>query len=360
MLDEITRWIQSQTVARGAAAPSMVEYLCVNGSVQGGTTTLLAFTDGRDKPACVVKVHRRADARRLALNEADVLRGFDRGDEFISSSIPQLLWCGEIGSFWVLAESVLEGKPMAARMAVDGRPLLKQAKENVRLATEWLAAFTRRQLLAAAGGAGQESRLFEDFGRIFSWRQPERNFLEECRNALEGITAAEHPRCVSHGDFCRHNFLVSGTGRSAKISVIDWTFAQRDVLLMHDLFFFLATYFLQIRSQPGLTGYCRAFRESFLERNAYSDCLADAVKSYCREFGIAVGQARWYFAAFLVRQALLEYGQTVSCWQSGVLPRFTLYLSAQSGSAPQEALRENLWAYFFRELAAEPAAFALT
>jgi len=66
-------------VGLAGGRPEDIRYLCIPGSVEGGTTTLLGFLGGQRRPAFVVKIQRDASERELVERERMVLDALQSG-----------------------------------------------------------------------------------------------------------------------------------------------------------------------------------------------------------------------------------------------------------------------------------------
>ena len=155
-------------------------------------------------------------------------------------------------------------------------------------------------------------------------------------------------RSVQHGDFCRHNLLLSRNAKGSQLGIIDWTDSKRMGLPLHDLFFFLTTYFLQVRKQVGIEGFAQAFNSTFFEQNPYSSQVLECLRVHCRKMGIDIHLAQALFAMFLVERAIFELAQVTRCSERGGLPRFTIYLANLAHLDYPEAIQAQFWIHFFK------------
>ena len=161
---------------------------------------------------------------------------------------------------------------------------------------------------------------------------------------------------LQHGDFCRHNILI-GDRRHPPIGVIDWTFARQLGLPLHDLFFFFAGYFSQIRRELGPETFLQIFGYTFLEQNSYSQLVRLEIEKYCGRLRLELSQVADWFTFFLVERAVFELRQTLVCAREFGLPRFLVYLGAAAGRGYADALTEQIWFRYFRRFVAERSAF---
>jgi len=353
VLPELTRTILRNwnSLFPGVKRPKTLHYLGIPGSIEGGTTTFLAFMDRGSKPSFAVKIHRAPEAQARVLNERRVLSYLhSQSSMLIKSSVPQVILCERIAGVWVLVQSILDGRPMVATMTRDSMPELKDASANIQLAADWLAqlrAATRDDGTPFAALLKQDGlKMIEEFSSTFDLSPGERNYLKVVRDGLDVATAVGS--FVQHGDFCRHNILISRDPDGVRVGVIDWTDSKKVGFPLHDMFFFLTAYYLQVRKQGGLKGFIRAFEDTFLNSNPYSIIVKRCLTDHCRQVGVDITTLETLFVMFLLERALFEYRQVMRCSRRGALPRFTLYLAALEGFDYPQALKAQTWIHFFR------------
>ena len=361
MLPELTRCILADwnCLFPGVDKPGTVRYLGIPGSVEGGTTTFLAFRNECRRPSFVVKIHRDPSGQGQVFTERDVLNSLQTRGGLLAASVPRVILCEKITDCWVLVESVLDGRPMVAAMTQDGTPELETAASNIRLAAEWLAqlhAATRADAAAIPCLSKQEGlKTIEEFSSIFDLSKDERDYLMGVGDRLHA--AESTGGFIQHGDFCRHNILVSHKSSRKQVGVIDWTFSKRAGLPLHDFFFFLTTYFLQVRKHHGVAGFVRAFEATFLERNPYSNVVKRCLREHCQQVGVDAPQIESLFALFLVERAAFEFQQVVWCSKRGGLPRLTLYLAGLDNRGYAQASKAQFWIHFFKTFVARRREF---
>lgn len=352
MLPELTDYLLENWAQCFPATerPETLRYFGIPGSVEGGTTTFLGFSHGRgSKPLFAVKVHRDQGVREEVIRERDVLALLQTSAGPLVASIPKVILCRQIGGAWILVQTILNGRPMSARLTASGQPDLEEATGNFALAMQWVSEMHRATRMATPSAVDDPSGLrdtIQGFTSTFNLSAGERQYLESLGKKISSFVRVG--TCVRHGDFCRHNLLVEKKGTSAKLGVIDWTFSELAALPLHDLLFFLATYFLQIRTRQGPEGFTRAFEYTFLDTNEYSGLVKRCILDYCQQMQIADSDLEPLFASFLMDQAMSEYRRVLRCAKRGGLPRFTVYLAGLNNDDYGEALKEQLWPRFFR------------
>lgn len=341
-----------------ASKPERIRYLGFPGAPEGGTSTFLAFGVGRSAPLFAVKVHRDPNACDLVRNEREVLDLLHSVGGTLADSVPRALFAGCIGRQWVLVQSILEGGPMPASIDSAGIPNLGEAEENFELVTDWLRELHEHTTVQAHEAlCAERSRLYrvlDEFEACFALSREEKVLVRRLHGEVDGALC--EGLSLRHGDFCRHNVLV-GRGDRTRIGVIDWTFAKRVGLPLHDLFFFFAGYFAQIRRELGTESFLRIFEYTFLGKNSYSNLVKREIEKYCGRLRLELRRVADWFTLFLVERAVFELRQTLACAREFGLPRFVVYLGAAAGRAYEDALAEQIWFRYFRRFVAERSAF---
>jgi hypothetical protein len=353
VLPELTSRIirQWNDLFPGVDRPTVVRYLGIPGSVEGGTTTFLAFADKKTKPIFAVKLHRYPDVQERALNESDILDRVGRCGSAISTSVPRVILCERISGVWVLVQSVVDGRPMVAAMTAGGEPEIKMAARNMQITVDWLVQLQKGTVNSLEIDQGQlvqnELKTIRDFSATFDLSATECIFLEEIATALS--TTFRTNGFIQHGDFCRQNILVTEGPGCTKVGVIDWTDAQAAGFPLHDLLYFITTYCLQTRKYTGVSGVAKTFTDTFFEPNIYSTLVRRCIIDYCTQVELHLSTVKTLFAIFLVNQTMFEYNKMATASILGGLPTFTMYLASYYNQNYDQALKQQLWIYFFRE-----------
>lgn len=328
--------------------PQGIRYLGIPGSVEGGASTFLSFIDNVSKPLFAVKIYRDAHAAERASNEKEMLDSLELRKDILGASVPHPILCERMGGMWVLVSSVLDGAPMIATMTDEGVPQLEIAAKNICLAADWLTRlYEATQEHKAAGNDCFIQNQLEEFSRLYDVSDNECSYLDlmcnEFRNAVNWRSG------VQHGDFCRHNLLISQSVSGTKVSVIDWTDSRRMGIPLYDLFFFLTTYYLQVRKQSGIQGFIRAFEDTFFNEGPYKKIVMECLKTHCGNVGVKVSKVDTLFALFLIERAIFESRQVRRCLKRGIVPRFTLYLAGLENLNYHQATGAQIWIHFFKK-----------
>lgn len=332
--------------------PNKIDYLGLPGSIAGGTSTFLGFVDFEKNPLLAVKVHRHNNTDILAKNEKNILEYLEKYNKDLGSSLPQLILSTKINGVWVLVESILKGKPMLAKMHNDGLPVVDDAIKNIGLAKKWNIHFNKissyQDHRLSTLHLKRMSRQTSEFRKLFRLNQKEFNVLSQAEKVVSDFIKKNKQIFICHGDFCRHNILLSNEANKLKFNVIDWTFSRKSSIFLYDFFFFVSTYALQIRNEYGISGFIKIFERTFFEDNDYNYFIKECLRDYCRIFNINFTSVKFHFCIFLIEQALFEYKQLLKCSSYGSLPRINTYLSSLKNNDYNQALKENIWFYFFQ------------
>lgn len=333
--------------------PVSIDYLGLPGAVEGGTTTFIGFSAGEWRPLFVVKVHRDADAGPRAENERTILDHLHAHAAEIEPSLPRVVFCDRVGGCWVIVETVIDGRPMGITLEASGLPVLREADTNLRRASEWLTGLHRVQPPVVAGRETPETvavRRIDDFTAAFHPSAVERALLKDITAELAGAVGSSFS--VTHGDFCRHNLLVST--ETATLGVIDWTDSAAAGFALHDLLFFASTYFVQVRRKTGLDGIKDVFFETFFGDSAYAAAVRESVDACCLRLAVS-RSLRIQLGLFLVFQTLRELEKLERLARTSGAARITLWLAGEVGSDYDEARRASFWLYLFKDLARRAA-----
>jgi len=353
MLPELNDYLFSEwnTLFPEVPKPRSLNYLGIAGSIEGGTTTFLAFIEREIKPAFVVKIHRYPDAQDKVFNESQTLNFLLANAGLLADSVPRLIACKKFSGVWMLVQTVIEGHPLMAAMDNNGLPEIGSAVKNIELSIDWLTKL--HSIIQPDSSFEVSQQLKKDqiknidlCLRTFDLSKSDKDFLRELADNLDSLLTVG--AFIQHGDFCRHNVLLGGNHGRTKIGVIDWTDSKRYGFPLHDIFFFLTTYYLQTRKRIGIKGFIQAFEDTYLSENRYGDVIKKTLLDYCTQFKIDFSNIKLLFGAFLINQALFEYKKLIRCSNFGGLPRFSVYLGLSTNKGYPEVLKEQLWIYFFR------------
>ena len=365
MLPELSKYIIEKwdILYPDTKRPSKISYMGIAGSIEGGTTIFLAFPDESGKPVFVVRVPRNSNKIDQILTEKDALLYLHTLSPFLRNSVPKVILCEKIAETVVLVESAVDGKPMLTVLDSDGLPELESAKINILLAKEWLVHLnneTRKtQVLFPDLFECYVNRQIEKFQSIFALSKHEQDYLKQVPTVTKSFMYQKIDLSIIHGDFCRHNILVSKNKSNRSIRVIDWAFSEKEGLPFHDFFFFLTTFFLQIRKELGIKGYVKAFRDTYFSTNKYSNLIKQYLIEYSQELEIDLSLIKIFFALFLIGKAISEYQQLIILSEKGFVPGFGIGSGLAQNKRYHELFKEQLWIHFFHIFVKEHERFII-
>lgn len=352
MLPELTsRLVADWPAALGEGRrPASIDYMGLPGAVEGGTTTFIGFSREHRRPLFVVKIHRDADAGPRAKNEERILKSLEANASDLAPSLPRAVLCDRVAGSWVIVQTIVDGRPMPVSLDSAGLPTLGEVQANLAKVGDWLARLHEVHPPEVRADCARPvtlaARKLDQFKTAFRTSVDDAKLVEDIEAALPEAVGPSFS--VTHGDFCRHNVLVSD--RSRTLGVVDWTDAEETGFPLHDLLFFVSTYFLQVRLKTGLDGIKDAFFETFFGESAYASLVRGTVDAYCRR--LAVSQSlRIQLGLFLVFQAVRELEKLDRLTRTSGLPRIALWLAGEVGADYEEARHASFWLYLFRELA---------
>ena len=189
----------------------------------------LAFAEGREKPAAVVKLARVPEVEAGLEHEAKVLRWLEHDRPGVPG-VPRLQAIARRAGRLALAESAIHGQPMLPVLTPE------TFEDFAWRVTRWLLD------LAANGSSRQDAewrarlveRPLDDFERCFGGAVGTRS-IESARRILGGL---DHlPQVPEHRDCSQWNVILTADGAPA---FVDWESAEPHGLPALDLTYFLA------------------------------------------------------------------------------------------------------------------------
>lgn len=325
--------------------PQSLHYLTLSGSVEGGTLTILVFPDQSSEPVLALRLLRDESLLPHFLNERDVLLQFQSLSPSLKNSVPKMLFCENAGGRWILGESVVEGAPL-------------KTPEQINLVFEWLSKLAHEtQKNSSASWQGAVEGIISEFQNYFTVSAEEQHFFREMIEALKAHAPQTPMTYLVHGDFSRHNLLISKTKGVSALQVIDWMSARWSPFPLFDPFMLLATYPLQERKGPGLEGYLKVFSESFFTSNDFSRLAKEKLLGHCAALRLDPKLLPFFFGLFLIEQSLIEYKRILALSKKGYLPRSAIYRGLSVSY--EEALKNQIWTEFFHFFAVHRTSFLL-
>ena len=179
-------------------APKNVEFLGVPGSIEGGTTTFLLFTDSMKFPFVVVRSVRHPFWQEDLKKEWDMLNMLKNTS--LHASVPTPLFYEVFAGVPTLGESALHGVPMQVRSG---------ARNHFQKALDWIVALHQEteEPLDEEVSRGQIMKTIEKCAEIFSLSGQERALLFEVIR-VDALLPLLKRSFIVHGDFVPHNILL--------------------------------------------------------------------------------------------------------------------------------------------------------
>ncbi len=344
LLDDWHNFFPSQS------KPRDLQYVGISGSVEGGTVTFIAFSASSSTPLFAVKIHRDPLAGERVLNEQHVLGYLDSNGMSVSTSVPRIILCKQIGPTWVVVQSILQGQPMGDNGLDENPVVMRKVVRNLDMASTWLEQLcqrTRTQDPSLTRSLLETSQAtIDSFAATFDLSVQERDVVHAIREGLEGIIS--DAVVVQHRDFIRENILLTET---ETVNVIDWTDSRRAGFPLHDLFFFLTNYFTRLGNGKGIEHLQSAFLNTFYTANPYSTLVKNVIHAHCHSIGCGQASLDLMFGSFLIEHAMYEYNKSQRYKQRGSVPKSVVHLAAETDCRYVDALRQQSWIHFFRVFA---------
>jgi hypothetical protein len=330
--------------------PDDIQYMCLAGSVEGGTTTFLGFGPQLKKPLFALKVLRDRGGANRARNEMVVSNRLQEVGGRIADSVPQIILCEKLGGSWVLIQSILNGRPMGIRMSKRGVPSIQGSAYSFDLSSCWLNDLW-------AGTSTNQSRFtkpvlqyaietIEQFRGSFDLTTQELDCLEAISEGM--ADALKSGVCVQHSDYCRQNILLTQTHAEAQIGVIDWTDSKLHGFPLYDLCYFLTSYFQQVSVGSGEEENSQYFYRTFYASDPYSELVIKCLTDFCDAISLSPANLNVLFGMFLIERAIFEYRRLLRVSNYGYYPNFNIALALKNNCDYSEAIKQQLFVTFFR------------
>ena len=326
-----------------------------------GKALFLIFSEEAKIPVLFVKVSRFQIDNTTIEREYTILQYLHRecANTLITSSIPKPLLYETIGEHAVLVTDAFRGHSIN-RFKLSR--LLFQEKDtryNCSRVTDWLLRFHHRMKISVDGLTmdikQQVENTFESFLNIFALSPEEMEFADTMNPAKGSIFGKESALYFKHGDFVPGNIFDTDSG----IKVLDWEYARKDYLPMHDLLFFFIWYSFDCAITGATSGdKLTKLQEAFFTDTWYSRLVKEQVLRYCRALSIDPTCMPWYFFMLLLSLSVDEYTGLLKNRNSGYMAMFKGYTTPiQTPSA--DVIRDGLYINLLRIFIKRNSAFVL-
>lgn len=241
---------------------------------------LLVFQDGGGEPLAFIKASTDA-ARAAALRrEFDNLTRLTRGDLDFLRTIPEPLYCEELGSLTVLAESAGPGTRMKD-FPPDTYFASRRFRETYAACVRWLArlaeTLSEEPAVLPKDAARREIERYRGRHRVSPALA---GLLDESLRAVEN---ASIPGAPSHGDFCTANVIIRSDGG---LFVIDWEYPLGRTWPLADLLYFTTSTWC-IPYRKGSDAVEENYRSLFFRPHGFSELIRDAAADYAKAVGLS-------------------------------------------------------------------------
>ncbi len=206
----------------------------------------------------------------------------------------------------VLISKLIEGINMSEILHISSPSMdyVNGIKKQIRIAISWLIDFhrqTEKKRMNISSLEPHFSRLLEKYSKIF----PDHNFIVSFFETLFDNIIKYKDLFLSftctHGDFFPNNIIISGR----TIKIVDWTDMTTEDISLNDLFSFFLSYRVEKKKEKE-DFITESLRFSFFERNWFSNIVSDSINLYCNKLNIDPQIVSFYFAIYLLKNALKE------------------------------------------------------
>ena len=240
---------------------------------------LLAFQDGSGEPLAFIKASTAA-ARATALRrEFDNLTRLARGDKYFRRTIPEPLYCEELGPLTVLAEAAGPGRRMKD-FPPDAYFASRRFRETYASCARWLIQLDETLRDGPATLPRDAARLeIERYRRTHRVSPALDGLLDE---SVRSVERASMPGVPSHGDFCTANVIVREDG---DLFVIDWEYPLARTWPLADLLYLTSSTWC-IPYRKGNDAVEENYRALFFRPHGFSELIHDAAAGYAERLGL--------------------------------------------------------------------------
>ena len=264
------------------------------GAIDRGNFTLIAI-ENKFGPRYVIKVCREK-RRKKFFDEFSIVNELYSYNSFFSSSLAKPISNSFVDNHNVMVSEYVHGNMMLPRMSNKEIPQIGIAKKQYSLIENFLFNFYAFLLNKEkiTNQSINSSLKMNSLSKYF-------NFNDIELESIESIISGKFLYATQHGDFTRHNTIITKKG----LNIIDWTDTE-EKLIIDDLFYFIINYYLQLRTETGIDGILHSFDNTFLLENEYSSYVKNFVERLFKIIGIRMNDFKKYLTLFLVDRSLEE------------------------------------------------------
>jgi aminoglycoside phosphotransferase (APT) family kinase protein len=317
----LTQWQEEQLGPR----PQELSLLVLTGGKRSTNKIVaLVFAGAETQPRFVVKLPRVADSAPGLRHEAAMLETIQARRTTPMPGVPQLVFCDESATHFVLGETVLNGVPLYTQLA----------QPNYRTwalkATDWLIELAGTP--APASRDQWQSRIIDpilhDFQRTFGPVVDQTLWQETCAAFAQLETL---PLVCEQRDFSPWNVLITASG---ELAVLDWESAELDGLPALDLIYFLTYLAFFVAGAMDSGKYIETYRQCWTEQTSIGQVNTEGLRRYCEALNLDVALMPTLRLFTWLLHARSEYAR----------------LTADTGGTPlSETLRQSLFVRLWEE-----------
>jgi hypothetical protein len=245
------------------------------------SVVLLAFLVDQRGPIALIKATPDADRAVALRREFDNLTrlGRDASASF-RRTVPEPLYCDQLGELTVLAETAMPGTRMKD-FPPDSYFASRRFQGHYSLAVRWLIDFQRSLADDAPPAPTDEAaRAIERYRDTHRVSPALSDLLTDTVGNLQIGTA---PRVPSHGDFCTANVVIPDGN---DLFVIDWEYPLARTWPLADLLYFTCSTWC-VPYRKGRDALKANYRHLLFSSHGFSDLIRESVAWYAGQLGIA-------------------------------------------------------------------------
>jgi hypothetical protein len=298
-----------------------ITYLCVNGSVEGGTTTFIAYVPNSTIPQYIVKVLRNSNNPEKLKNEHSILKELNSCKELFDS-IPEILLVDMIDGIWYSVQTYLTGKPLEGyEIGSIKSGVLKSFNNSSRMIGNLLINIYNHSRSNKASNVINHIDLLakdiDDFGALYDIDTKQRFIMN---NLLVWVrTIKPHYVSVSHNDLNKHNILLND-GASKGVRIIDWTDSTPFGSPIYDMLNYYSTLLYPMKAMAGIESMVEMFKHIHYENNVVHASIYQQLQSLMKVLGYSPKDLKYVLGVFLIKKTMWDYRRLKSVSKYKYIP----------------------------------------
>jgi hypothetical protein len=245
------------------------------------SVVLLAFLAGQGDPLAFIKATSDEDRAVALRREFDNLTRLGRdGSASVRRSVPEPLYCEQLGDLTVLAETAMPGTRMKD-FPPDSYFASRRFRGHYSLAVRWLIDFQRS--LAGDAPPSPPDEAAREIERYRDTHRVSPTLSDLLDDTVGNLQIGNVPLAPSHGDFCTANVVIPDGN---DLFVIDWEYPLTRTWPLADLLYFTCSTWC-VPYQKGRDALKANYRHLFFSSHGFSDLIRESVSWYTGQLGIA-------------------------------------------------------------------------